>query len=108
MDYLHSTAVPSITDRVSTLDQLCAAYVDPATGNNLCTSLQQKPVCGVDDSRGLHYVLVEALWGSDSATVTGLRTMLCDGSCIRDIIAVYTPLFQQWGNYDSTVASKIA
>ncbi len=82
------------------MDELCDAYVDPMSGMNPCARIQRDSRCLVDDTMSLHETMEKALW-SDGPDAIVMRGKICECSCWADIIDVYTPLFEQWENYDT-------
>ncbi len=89
------------------MDELCAAYSDPASKVNACRNIQRDSRCMIDDMP-LHQSLEIALW-SPSTCPRGkeMRMKVCECSCWSQIVDVYTPMFQQWGMYDASVNEKL-
>jgi len=94
------------------MDELCAAYQDPVTGENSCARIQKDKRCQLDDEMSLHKGIAIALaftgYNADPAATKSARLKLCECSCFSDIVDVYTPIFEMWKHYDPEVEDKMS
>ena len=53
--------IARVPDAVGVMDELCAAYRDPVTGENSCAQIQRDKRCQLDDTLSLHEGIATAL-----------------------------------------------
>lgn len=102
-DILHRIPRPS-----HVMENLCNAFADPASGVNACQQIRMDPRCIVDDKMTIEQSLETALWTPpDCPNGAEMRRKICECSCWSKIVDVYTPMFQQWADYDVDVEAKL-
>ena len=78
------------------------------TGENTCMTIANDPRCSIERPGDLHASLVRALepmpadpMSHEAEELKMLRHKICECSCYSSIVETYTPLFNQWAEYET-------
>ena len=94
-------SMASDEDVVSALSELCAAYVDPNSGEKTCQKLMKDPECTADGTMDVNHLVVR------SRLDAAMHESLCELACWPDISRVYSGILQQWASFDPAVAHMV-